>query len=105
MKTLSFNAKKGVMKLIPNDRDDLWVLYNVVQRGDRVYAKSSREIKLVFEGARPTEGKRISMFLGIQVEKTIRNKARTAIDKMLAISSKGYIRDHMTLEKQYVARY
>ena len=30
MKTLSFNAKDGVMKLIPTDPDDLWVIYNIV---------------------------------------------------------------------------
>lgn len=74
MKILSFNSKKGIMKLIPNDQDDLWVLYNVVQGEDRVYAESSREIKVVSEGARPTEGKRVTMFLGIEVERAIFQK-------------------------------
>lgn len=71
MKTLSFNAKDGVMKLIPTDPDDLWVIYNIVKNGDRVYGRSSRVIKLMNVGARPTEGKRVSLFLGIQVEKAI----------------------------------
>jgi len=71
MKTLSFNAKDGVMKLIPTDPDDLWVIYNIVGRGDRVYGRSSRVIKVMNVGARPTEGKRVSLYLGIQVEKAI----------------------------------
>jgi protein pelota len=71
MKTLSFNAKDGVMKLIPTDPDDLWVIYNIVGKGDRVYGRSSRVIKVMNVGARPTDGKRVSLFLGIQVEKPI----------------------------------
>ena len=71
MKTLSYNAKDGVMKLVPHDQDDLWVIYNVVQRGDRVYGRSSRMIKVTYEGARPTAGRRVAMFLGIRVENAV----------------------------------
>jgi len=71
MKTLSYNAKDGILKLVPNDQDDLWVIYNVVRRGDRVYGRSSRMIKVTYEGARPTAGRRTAMFLGVQVENTV----------------------------------
>ena len=71
MKTLSFDAKDGVMKLMPTDPDDLWVIYNIVGKGDRVYGRTSRVIKLMDVGARPTEGKRVSLFLGIAVEKAL----------------------------------
>jgi protein pelota len=59
------------MKLIPNDQDDLWVIYNIIRKGDRVFSRSSREVKLVQEGTRPTEGKRVSMHIGIQVDRAI----------------------------------
>lgn len=71
MKILFFNPKEGVMKLIPNDQDDIWVIYNIVRRGDRVYGRSSRVIKVICDGARPTEGRRIPMFIGIEVEKAV----------------------------------
>jgi protein pelota len=74
MKTLSFDPKKGIMKLILSDQDDLWIIYNIVQEGDRVYSRSSREIKVSSEGSRPTEGKRIAMFIGLQVQRTIFQK-------------------------------
>ena len=57
------------MRVVSEDIDDLWVLYNVIRRGDQIYARTSREIKIEEEGARPTEGKRVSMTLGIRVEK------------------------------------
>ena len=57
------------MKLIPNDQDDLWVIYNIIRKGDKIFSRSSREMKLVQEGTRPTEGKRVSMYIGIEVEK------------------------------------
>ncbi|MDQ1279027.1 MAG: protein pelota [Thermoproteota archaeon] len=71
MKILSFDGKKGVMKVVPTNLDDLWVLYNVVLRDDVVYARSTREVKVEEEGARPTEGKRVPIFLSVRVEKKI----------------------------------
>jgi protein pelota len=65
-----FDEKKGIMRLTPQDPDDLWALYNLIQAGDKLYAKTSRVIKIEADGTRPTEGKRLPMFLGIDVEKT-----------------------------------
>jgi protein pelota len=66
----AFNEKKSAMTLTPQDPDDLWTLYNLIQPGDKLYAKTSRIIKIETDGIRPTEGKRLPMFLGIEVEKT-----------------------------------
>ena len=71
MKILSVDRRKGTMELVPEDVDDLWVLYNVVRRGDRVSGRTTREIKLEQEGARPTQGERVSLTLMLQVEKTV----------------------------------
>jgi len=66
----AFDKKKSAMKLTPQDPDDLWTLYNLIQPGDNLYAMTSRIIKIETDGTRPTEGKRLPMFLGIEVEKT-----------------------------------
>ncbi len=57
--------------MVPEDVDDLWVLYNVVRPGDRVSARTTREIKREQEGARPTRGERVSIVLTLLVEKTV----------------------------------
>jgi protein pelota len=69
MKVVSYDGKRGMMKVIPENIDDLWVLYNVTHMGDRVYARSTRLVKVEEEAARPTKGRRVSMFLGVRVEK------------------------------------
>jgi len=71
MKILSYDQKKGIMKAVPMNADDLWILYNVIQRGDTIYGKTTREVKVDEEGSRPTQGKRIPVFLGVQVEKKL----------------------------------
>jgi protein pelota len=63
------NLKKGFVKVIPENLDDLWHLYNVIYKNDEVYAYTSREIKPDEGGyARPKRGERVSVFLGIRVE-------------------------------------
>lgn len=56
------------MKVIPKNIDDLWVLYNVINKNDQVFARSTRVIKVEEEAARPTKGRRVSMFIGICVD-------------------------------------
>ena len=67
MKILDKNFKKGIVKLVPENLDDLWHLYNLVYEGDIAYARTTREIKLNKEYARPQKGKRVSVVLGIKV--------------------------------------
>lgn len=69
------NLKKGFVKVIPNTFDDLWHLYNVIYRNDCVYAHTTREIKPDEGGyERPKRGERVSVFLGVRVEKVIWDK-------------------------------
>jgi len=69
LKILGMNLKKGFAKVIPENFDDLWHLYNVIYKNDEVYANTSREIKPDEGGyARPKRGERVSVFLGITVE-------------------------------------
>lgn len=69
MKLVSYIQKKGIMKVIPENLDDLWVLYNIIHKGDLIYARSTRVVKGEEEAVRPTRGRRISLFLGVRVEK------------------------------------
>ncbi len=69
MKILEYDRKRETMRLIPENVDDLWVLYNVIRRGDQIYARTTREIKNEEEASRPTKGKRVALSLGVRVEK------------------------------------
>jgi protein pelota len=71
MKILRKDLKHDTVTVIPEFLDDFWVLYNVIQRGDRVYAKTTREIRTGDRYDREEKGKRISVFLGISVEKVM----------------------------------
>lgn len=62
------NLKKGFVKVIPETLDDFWHLYNIIYKGDEVYACTSREIKPEEKYARPKRGERVSVFLGLKVE-------------------------------------
>ncbi|HII86198.1 TPA: mRNA surveillance protein pelota [Candidatus Bathyarchaeota archaeon] len=68
MKIIEKNLHKGYIKLIPESADDFWHLYNIIQKGDEVYAYSSRVIKTDQEYSRPKSGERVSAFMGVKVE-------------------------------------
>ena len=68
MKILRDDIKHGAITVMPEVLDDLWVLYNIVERGDKVYARTSREIRLGERYDRPEKGRRISVSLGVAVE-------------------------------------
>jgi protein pelota len=63
------NLKKGIVKLIPESLDDLWHLYNIIYPNDEVYMQTTREIKQNVEYTRPQKPKRVSVFLGVKVQK------------------------------------
>jgi len=54
--------------VVPDSPDDLWHLYNVIYKGDEVYAYSSRAIKTDTETSRPKSAERMSAFMGVTVE-------------------------------------
>jgi protein pelota len=69
MQILRKDIKHNTIMVVPEFFDDYWVLYNVIHKGDHVYAKTTRELRLVDRYDRLERGKRISVFLGITVEK------------------------------------
>mgnify|MGYP000589589266 CR=1 FL=1 len=69
MKILRQDVKHGRITVMPEMLDDLWVLYNVIMKRDLVYAKTAREVRLGERYDRPEKGKRISVFLGVEVQK------------------------------------
>lgn len=64
MKVLEFNEKKGIMKLHVEDEDDLWTIHMILNKGDRVIARTSRDVGL------GNESRRVSMIMELQVEYT-----------------------------------
>jgi protein pelota len=68
MKIIGKNIRQGFVKVVPSSDDDLWHLYNVIYKGDEVYAYSSRAIKSDTEYSRPKSGERVSAFMGVTVE-------------------------------------
>jgi len=68
LKILASNYKKGVVKMVPENLDDLWHLYNLIYAGDVVYARTTREVKMDRELGRPKKGKRIMLVLGVRAK-------------------------------------
>ncbi len=68
LKILGTKLKKGIVKVVPDRLDDLWHLYNIIARGDKVYARTTREKKVDERYARPKKGRRVSVFLGVRVQ-------------------------------------
>ena len=74
MKILYMNLKKGIAKVLPESLDDLWHLYNVILEKDEVHARTTRELKVEDQYARPKRGKRVPVLLGVKVEKMFWDK-------------------------------
>ncbi|MFC1488106.1 mRNA surveillance protein pelota [Thermoproteota archaeon] len=69
MKIFRIDLKKGFAKVMPESLDDLWHLYNIILKKDEVHARTTRQTKPDAQYARPTKAKRISVNLGVIVEK------------------------------------
>lgn len=68
MKILDMDIKHDQITVIPEFLDDFWVLYNVIQKGDIVYSRTTREVRFGERYERPEKGRRISLVLGVKVE-------------------------------------
>ncbi len=68
MRILRKDLKHGTVTVLPEILDDLWILYNIVQRNDKIFAKTTREIRTQNRYDRPEKGRRVAIFLGIVVE-------------------------------------
>jgi len=75
LKILEKRLKKGFVKIVPESLDDLWHLYNIIYPRDAVYARTTREVKVQEDYARPKEGRRVSVFMGVRVEKVFWDKS------------------------------
>ena len=79
MRILGEKIKKrgeGQITLIPENLDDLWLLYNILTPGDIVYAQTFRRVKF---GEDKSRSERISMFLGIEVTSIAFDKYSTRL--------------------------
>ncbi len=101
MRILRKDVKHDTVVVLPEFLDDFWVLYNVVQKGDRVYARTTREIKTSDRYDREEKGKRVSVFLGVTVEKVMwdRNLNRLRVHGIVceAPEAIGAVGSHHTL--------
>lgn len=67
MRIVHKDLKHGSIKLITNSLDDLWALYNVLDKGDLVHARTTREVKT--EGVGRPSSKRLPVSMWLSVEK------------------------------------
>ncbi|WP_455277155.1 mRNA surveillance protein pelota [[Eubacterium] cellulosolvens] len=77
MKILKKDLKHGIVKLNLTNLDDLWALYGIISSKDRIYARTTRELKIDKPG-RPSS-RRVPVFLGINVEKVYFDKEVTRL--------------------------
>ena len=64
MRIINKDLRKGYVEVIPENEDDLWILYNVIEQGDVVKARTTREVKFGEKGS----SRRIPMIVSIRVE-------------------------------------
>ncbi len=69
MHLVSRNAKTGMVKLVPEDLDDIYVLFRIIDQGDRVEAMTSRRLrKSTTEDSRADSGERVTLRVGVKVK-------------------------------------
>lgn len=69
MKVLFKDLKKGEIKLIPENLDDIWHLYNIIEEGDLIRAVSYRTGEQQDDKIRSKKTEKKRMKLGVRVEK------------------------------------
>ena len=68
MKVIKKDYKNGFVELIPENIDDLYAIYRILQIGDKIKAATSRRIRRKEEEGRADSGERIKMTLEIEIE-------------------------------------
>ncbi len=68
MKLLVVDPKHKILKVILENQDDLWHLYNIIEPGDLVKSETTREMK-VSRGEDVMKGSRVKMVLGVRAER------------------------------------
>jgi len=67
MRVLHQDRKKNEIKLLMENLDDLWHMYNIVEKNDLVFALTHRKIDKKTDKIRPEKVERKTMRLGIRV--------------------------------------
>jgi len=76
MKILSSDFRKGTVKVLITNPDDLWYLTQVIDQGDKVSGSTERKLKIGDSGTdRNVKVVRKKIFLEIKVEKTELNES------------------------------
>jgi len=68
MRVVFKDLKRGIVKLIPENMDDLWHLYNIIEKGDLVRALTFRTAEQKGDKIRTKKGEKKPMVLTIRVE-------------------------------------
>ena len=68
LKILKKNLKAQEIKIMLESMDDLWHLFNIIEKGDLVFAQTYRSEEKKTDKLRPERGKKKPMRLGIEVE-------------------------------------
>lgn len=101
MKILDRDFKHGHVRVVPESLEDLWTLNNIIRKNDIVHARTTREVRLGDRYERPEKGKRISVTLGVRVERVFwdRNLNRLRIHGIVcdAPEDVGAMGSHHTL--------
>jgi protein pelota len=66
MRILKEDLKHGLISLMVNNLNDLWVLYSIIDKGDLINAKTTREFKVDKVGR--ASSKRIPIFIQLKVK-------------------------------------
>lgn len=69
MQILKLDLKNDTIKLRTENLDDLWTIYNTVQPGDLVRARTFRREKIQTDDSRPERGQKQPVFLSVRIEK------------------------------------
>ncbi len=69
MKLLHSNLKKGEIKILSQNLDDLWYLSNIIEPKDIIQGKTLRKIKAPSSDEKSKEASKRPVFLSIEVEK------------------------------------
>lgn len=69
MRVLRKDLKLGSIKLLPQNLDDLWHLFNLVETGDLVRASTKRREERQTDKVRPERGEKKWVTLGLRVER------------------------------------
>lgn len=62
MKIIEEIPQKNIIKLMPENLDDLWVLYNIIEEGDKIFAVTERRVQDKGDVIRADRGAKRKMF-------------------------------------------